>query len=305
MKNTQLYSSVKQVLDNYQVKTPLLGISNSNREETFIRQICDSIRRIEYIDVIKQRNVSPDRANPNNAIFDPLRGAIWHLQNGDINEACWLIFLFTHFGKHLRTNYALCKNFYGGLNSTNIWTWSNTTNDIAGMKLWLQSNKHLIKNDVYFGNHRKYQSLDAYKSSGTGATIESYVNLIGNDHNQFFNNVNNSVRNDKGLFFDYLYKLFSKNIIGFGRLAIFDYLTMIGKVGIINIEPNSPYIQNATGPKDGTKVLFDTPNATKNDLNDYLQDLAKALNRPFSMQILEDAVCNWQKQPDMYRYFKG
>ena len=29
------------------------------------------------------------------------------------------------------------------------------------------------------------------------------------------------------------------------------------------------------------------------------------LNLPFSMQILEDAVCNWQKSPDKFKPFRG
>jgi len=42
----------------------------------------------------------------------------------------------------------------------------------------------------------------------------------------------------------------------FGRTAKFDYLTMVGKLGLAAIEPGSTYMQGATGPLKGARLLF-------------------------------------------------
>ena len=42
----------------------------------------------------------------------------------------------------------------------------------------------------------------------------------------------------------------------FGRTARFDYLTMVGKLGLANIAPGSPYMVGATGPLKGAALLF-------------------------------------------------
>ena len=81
---------------------------------------------------------------------------------------------------------------------------------------------------------------------------------------------------------------------------------MLGKIGIVEVIPGSPYIQNSTGPKIGTSLLFGVPeNTSGKELNAYLQDFGNALDLPFAMQIVEDAVCNWQKNTNRYQHFSG
>jgi hypothetical protein len=45
-------------------------------------------------------------------------------------------------------------------------------------------------------------------------------------------------------------------VASFGRTARFDYLTMVGKLGLAGIEPGSTYMQGATGPFTGACLLF-------------------------------------------------
>lgn len=305
MKDQQLFDGIATKLRQYQFETPLPGLSSINHEESFIRQICDSIKRIKYIDRIKQRDINPNRIVPHHILFDPLRASIYHMQSGNIDEAFWLTFLFVHFGKNLRSGYDLLRNVYGKLGANTFWTWENVVNDIEGFRDWLDTNNATLKAKGSFGNHRKFQSLNAHSNAGTGATIESYVTLIGRNHRQFLESIDIEIANDPRELFDFLFKLFVSEVKGFARLAAFDYVTMIGKIGLATVEPRSPYIQKATGPKDGTKLLFGTPNATAEELNSFLKDLGDYLQIPFSMQVVEDAVCNWQKSPDRYRLFKG
>lgn len=91
----------------------------------------------------------------------------------------------------------------------------------------------------------------------------------------------------------------------FGRTGRFDYLTMLGKLGFANIIPDSPYVSEATGPMLGAKLLFGKP-ATKErkaTIDTWLIDLANYAG--IGMQELEDALCNWQKSPHLFKPFRG
>ncbi len=94
-------------------------------------------------------------------------------------------------------------------------------------------------------------------------------------------------------------------VISFGRTARFDYLCMLGKLGLAAIEPGSTYMDGATGPFDGAKLLFgnEAKGMTRRELDALLIDLGAALN--VGMQVIEDALCNWQKSPGKFKAFRG
>jgi hypothetical protein len=91
-------------------------------------------------------------------------------------------------------------------------------------------------------------------------------------------------------------------VVRFGRLARFDYLTMVGKLGLAPIEPGSAYMEGSTGPVRGAQLLFGV-HARAADLDAWLVELDGQLN--VGMQVLEDALCNWQKSPESFRPFRG
>lgn len=303
MKNSALYNDIKDRLDLYRSTVDLPGLDNPQAEKNFIGQFIDSHKRIEYIRVLRNRDLDEERKNPKSTLYDPLRAAILFSREGNNNEAVWNLLLYVHFGKNLKSNYGLCKAVYGKLGDEEIWDWVNINMDLNGFKLWLDENIAEIKSHGAFGNHRKYQSLKIDAKSGTYQTFESFLSIVDHDFDNFINSIPLSIRENKNLFFNYLFTRFV-NIVGFGRLAVFDFLCMIGKVGIVDIEPEHPYLGNS-GPVDGTKLLFDSDSKIK-DLNDYLTDLGRSFsNYPFVMQILEDCVCNWQKSPTRYKLFRG
>ncbi|MDB5281903.1 MAG: hypothetical protein JWO06_978, partial [Bacteroidota bacterium] len=107
--------------------------------------------------------------------------------------------------------------------------------------------------------------------------------------------------------FDALYNKMSA-VISFGRMGKFDYLAMIGKLSLAPIEPGSAYMLGATGPVPGGRLLFcgdENAHLTIPDLEALLINLNAHLNLFFGMQVLEDALCNWQKSPGDYKYFGG
>ena len=83
----------------------------------------------------------------------------------------------------------------------------------------------------------------------------------------------------------------------FGRLGRFDFLTMLGKLGIAPVQPGSAYLwHDASGPLAGAKLLLLGDADAKvpaRQLDAQLEDLDKHLK--VGMQTLEDALCNWQK----------
>ena len=91
-------------------------------------------------------------------------------------------------------------------------------------------------------------------------------------------------------------------IASFGRTARFDYLTMIGKLRLAPIEPDSTYMQSSTGPLRGARLLFGVQ-ASPAQLDQWLIKLDARLG--VGMQVLEDALCNWQKSPKEFIPFRG
>lgn len=241
-------------------------------------------------------------------MFDPLKAALLHFREGNIDEAYWLVFLFAHFGRHRKSDYLYARSVYGRLGQGGLWDWQSASSDPASFRKWLHDNQEgLDALPPGFGNHRKYESFDAYSDNGTGATVETYVAWIEppRSHQQIFDEAIAQAGGDGKKAFDALYKSMNK-VRRFGRLARFDYLAMIGKLGFAAIEPGSAYMGSATGPVDGAKLLLaGSPGAkiSSRELDDLLSRLDTYLS--VGKQALEDAVCNWQKSPVVFKSFRG
>lgn len=314
MRDKILYKELEEKLqifnDNHR---SLVGIKNNKCRDVFIQQLIDSIRRVKYVFTIAAKNNSDLRADPNSELFDPIKAAIIFRNKNMLGEACWLTFLSIHFGKNLQTGWRLVRDIYGGLGSKNHWTWVRTSSDPTRFKQWLADNYEELKNgDIprKFGNHRKYESLNPEVENNTGVIIESYINWIKppRDQQMFIQDIEKEIGNDPRDVFTYLYDSMDE-VIRFGRTAKFDYLTMLAKLGLASIEPKLVYLKDSTGPVKGAKLLFDGD--SKADISyDTLEKLLNILENELplgeiGMQVLEDALCNWQKSPDDYKYFGG
>ena len=276
-------------------------------KSVLIEQMLESIRRVRYVSVVNKRDISPLRADPNTDLFDPLKGAIYYHRRGDIDEACWMVFLFVHFGKNRVAGWRMARDVYGRVGGVQRWDWVRVSVDPAGFREWLNANVPTLRgaDGVVrgFGNHRKYQSLDAYSSTGTGAAVETYVNWVLNrgGHEALFLRAQSECNGHRRRTFDKLYQSMGE-VASFGRTARFDYLTMIGKLQLADIEPGSTYMDGATGPLTGGQFLFGSNQLTRREIDNLLICLDKYLN--VGMQVLEDSLCNWQKSPREFRPFR-
>jgi Alpha-glutamyl/putrescinyl thymine pyrophosphorylase clade 3 len=286
----------------------LQGIQMPATRAVFIEQIVESIRRIRYLAAIREKKLSNLCMDPSKDCFDPLKASILSLRQGKIDEAFWLVLLSVHFGKHRHAGWRLARNVYGCLRTEKHWDWERTSSDSTGFRDWLGANEAALKQDgVGFGNHRKYESLSSVSARGTGAVVESYLKWVGpmRTHQGLIEVAQIRVGTDPKLVFDDLYRSMDA-VISFGRTAKFDYLTMIGKIGLAAVEPGTPYLQGSTGPLKGARLLFGgtaEANLNAKDLDSRLVHLGAELN--VGMQVLEDALCNWQKSPGRFVAFRG
>lgn len=286
---------------------PLLGISSNENKECLIEQIIDSVRRIRFIRLIKDAEVSPININTESTLFDPLKGAVWYIHHGNVNEAFWLIFLSTHFGKNKSTGWNLTRAAYGGGKKKPVWTWEKVVNDPDAFLSWIDDNQEFLVESGNFGNHRKYESRNAYKPRGTGSAILSYINWIGPtfDHVEKFAEMTYQ-KSPRESFHQAYVEM--NQVETFGRTAKFDYLSMVGKLGLAPLEPGYCYFNGATGPLRGARLLLtNDPNSnlSAKRAEVIFSEIEKELGFYFGMQALEDSLCNWQKSPSKFEHFAG
>ena len=305
-----LAKDVASRLRKYSKKVRALpGLEAQLSLDAFVFQMIESVRRVRFVKEVGKRGISPQRKDPASELFDPIRAAILEFREENFEEACWLVFLFTHFGKNVRSEYRLLRDVYGGL-GTKRWTWKRISNDPFSFRQWLDANLTELRSGTVhraFGNHRKYQSLDPWKVNGTGAAFESYVAWIkeSSSHAALFEAAADETQDDPERAFKWLFKSMSA-VNSFGRTARFDYLSMIGKLELANIQPDSVHFGSATGPLDGARLLFCA--STQVDVSakqlEMLADQLATFLR-IDKQVMEDSLCNWQKSPNSPVRFRG
>lgn len=287
-------------------KRPIPGVQEPANRKALIEQILESVHRVSFVEKMRTRKLSGRRCDPTDQLFDPLKAAILQERHGNPEEAFWLVFLFVHFGKHRRAGWRYAREVYGCLGGGDPWNWARVSSDVAGFRAWLHAHQGELRRQGAprgFGNHRKYQSMDAYSPSGTGAAVETYVGWVNppRTHLQLMEQAYQRADLDPRKAFGDLYRSMSV-VASFGRMARFDYLTMVGKLGLAQIEPGSTFMQGSTGPLKGARMLFGE-NASAADLDAWLVELGAFLG--VGMQVLEDALCNWQKSPEKFVPFRG
>ncbi|MGN7727131.1 hypothetical protein ACTJIL_15100 [Luteimonas sp. 22616] len=285
----------------------LPGIEDFAGREALVEQMIESVRRIKFVTTVRARPLDARRTDPTSDIYDPVRAAIVFDKAGEVDEAAWQIFLSVHFGHSLTSKWRLPRDIYGRLGSGRLWGWREVSTGVLAFRMWLDANQATLKGGDgvvrRFGNHRKYTSLDAWKDNGTGDAVASYVEWVvaAGGHAALFNKAIAAAHGDPKETFGHLYDAMSV-VKSFGRIARFDYLTMVGKTQIAHIEPDSAHLAGATGPLTGAKLLF----GPGKRIADY-DRLARAFGNAIgvNMQVVEDSICNWQKSPLKFIPFRG
>lgn len=289
---------------------PLPGFSPSRRA-SLIWQLVDSSRVSMYVEHLRTASLSQQAANASNAWwFNPIKAAIIRHREGEVDEAFWIIFLLTHFGRNRRAGWRYVREVYGALGTGEPWSWPRVSADVTEFRDWLDANRQNLDDPTRphgFGNHRKYESIAGWTGAGTGSVVASYVAWVGDppEHRIRFGAAIAAAGNDPQAAFDILYKSMAA-VHRFGRLARFDYLTMIGRIRLADIHAGKAYLEGSTGPLRGARLLFQPAGGaalTVAALEAKAAALCAYLGVTFD--VFEDAVCNWQKSPAEFNRFRG
>lgn len=280
----------------------LKGLPDAATIDVLAMQFVASLRREDYYRQVQAKQVGGARADPNSPSFDAERAVAHHMQRGTIDEAGWLIFLMTYFARRADTGWRRLQDVYGRLGA-GMWDWASVSPDPASFYQWLDANWQNIGGT--FGNHRKYESLRPTANRAMRKVVGDYVAWIGpGGHAAYFANAVRAAGNNPHTIFDHLYE--SLKVASFGRLAKFDYLSLVGRYGLAPISAGEAYLDGATGPRRGARLLVDG-NATSATGNIALQTALDALDGGLNvgMAVMEDALCNWQKSPRRFVHYKG
>jgi Alpha-glutamyl/putrescinyl thymine pyrophosphorylase clade 3 len=297
----QLAQLENGLLNFSQNETHLAGAQDPVARCVLAKQMIASLRRLDYTAIIKTRDINSDRANPDSDLFDPERAALLHARGGNLDEAIWLIFLSTHFGKHGRHSWRMLRDVYSGLGD-GTWTWARVSARPEAFREWLRAKNGFIRGA--FGNHRKYETLNPDSRSSTAIVVESFVHLCHPSPRGYFNALTHATGNDPKEIFDAAYR--GLTIARFGRLAKFDFLALLGRLDLAPVKPGSAYLRGATGPLRGVRLLVDGDAGSRtsaDQLDGVLQRLDLILD--VGMQVMEDSICNWQKSPKRFVHFRG
>jgi hypothetical protein len=294
-----------QVLDRLRscmAATKLQGLSSNERIESFVYQIVASLRREDYYQIVRSRPVSILRTNPHYNSFNAEAAVAYHVSCGNDEEAYWLIFLMTCFGKNLHSGWDRLRDFYGACGA-DIWSWARVASSQYEVLAWYD--KHWAGIGGAFGNHRKYETLNPKSCRSFRVALIDYCNLVSVDGQAaFFKRIVRRSGNNPEKIFQLAFD--SLHVTSFGRLAKFDYLTLVNRFGLAPLSAGHAYLQGATGPTRGAKLLFDDNVNSRTKLSE-LQKKLDTLDQflEVGMVVLEDSLCNWQKSPDKFLHFRG
>jgi len=258
------------------------------------RQTIDSIRRIDVYNSYKKRAL---QAVNNKLEFIHTSNPFVLAQRSDLDEInkVWVLYVATYFGKSNKSKWELFNRATFD-NSGSIMLFENIQKDLD--KYFIHLSSFDFFDGCAYSNHRKFT---AKRLTGEKGVIESMKYFVKNI-DQY------SVKNKMD--FHSIYEL-SQKIPNFGRLAAFDFSSSLVKCGLNIEEPQSMYAEHSTGPLDAIGLLLrltnnDSSSKSKIKLSSDLMKWFIENTRIFMTgQVLEDAICNWQKNTSSYVRYSG
>lgn len=282
-----------EVLWTKALKDILNGKIQSDVLNILARQSYDSIRRIEIYKTYKVR--AENAFNEDRTFFDTSNPFVL-AQRPDLNiqNKIWVLYLATYFGKSEDSGWELFNRSSFRLNELILL--DEIFQDREKYFDYLKSFDFFA--NTKFSNHRKYTKKALIGNKGLLQSMDYILDNIG------------EFCNDEKFDFHDVYKMAGK-IPNFGRLASFDFTSTLVKCGLNVGEPKSMYANHSTGPLFALRLLLKLTNSSvsekaQKDLSISLVEWFDDHSDIFMVgQVLEDAICNWQKNTKKYILYKG
>ena len=261
---------------------------------TLARQTNDSIRRIELYKSYRERAI---HAVNKGLDFNHTSIPFVLAQRSDLsqNNRLWILYLATYFGKSNQSGWELFKRATFDRKKS-IMLFQDIQKDRDEYFRCLASFDFF--DGCSYSNHRKFTAKRLTGEKGVFESMEYFVKNI--------NQYSFGYRID----FHSIYKGAQK-IPNFGRLGAFDFASSLVKCGFDVAEPESMYGENSTGPLNAIGLLLRLTNGDSSQkaklqlCSDLMEWFQKNSNIFMVGQVLEDAVCNWQKNPSTYIWYRG
>ena len=276
------------------IDVTLSGSIQKRKLHILAKQTYDSIRRIGIYENYKERAIL---ASEQGLPFKHTSNPFILSQRTDLNlrDKAWIIYLATYFGKSDKSKWTLFNRAAFDLDELLI-DFNQVSTDVD------RYFKHLSSFDFFEGcdysNHRKFTAKNLIKDNGVFQSMEYVVKNI------------DDFAEATAIKFHDMY-LMAKRIPNFGRLAAFDFSSSMVKCGFDVKEPISMYAEHSTGPLKALGLLLrltgnQDSTRSRNQLSSDLVEWFSRNSKVFMVgQVLEDLICNWQKNTMDYIRYMG
>lgn len=231
-----------------------------------------------------------DVADPSEIDFNPMAAAAWYHFRQETDEACWLLFLRSYIGRHVKQNWNLLRAIYGGSTDGKEWTWKQVSKDGEIFRDWLLHHQDGLAKNGSMGEAHKYVAFTSEKASKMGRDIQSYIRWVKSEgsHQELLTKSVNISKEQPAVAFHHLYQSMIEQV-KVKKSINFNYLSLIGAIGLARVEPEKPYLNDLLFSKIGARWLFGSDKTNKiptNELNDMVISLARHLEIPFGIPVL-------------------
>lgn len=267
---------------------------DGNKLNILAKQTFDSIRRIQIYETYRIKAQEAVKSKKN---FIYTSNPFVLAQRSDIysQNKIWIIYLATYFGKSNTSKWELF-NRATFQKDQSIIKFDQINTDLDDYFNYLSSFDFF--QDCTYSNHRKYTAKKLVGSKGLFKSMEYFTNNI------------ELYSSEDEMEFNEMY-LLSQKIPNFGRLGGFDFTCSLAKCKFNIREPKSMYADHSTGPLQALELLLkltnnNTSKASQKQLSSDLTDWFLNNSKIFMTgQVLEDAICNWQKNIVKYIRYTG
>jgi hypothetical protein len=268
-----------------QLRAELPGIADDCALIAFAEQLAATQVSLDQFRAWVEATAGDDgMSSPADPEWSAYRAILALRYQGDLEEANWLAFLSIHIGPG-PDDWNSVRTVYAGMGDGFL-TWRRVTDDPGALGGWHARHRDQLAR-LRFSNHRKFESWKTFED-----VVRSYVGGVrqetgGSQQDLFDGGTLSAADNFERLRSQLTF------IYRFGRLAVYDFLCLLGELGLYALAPGHVYLEGATGPLNGARQLFGKSKESASILDERAVQLAKTIG--VSVATMEDALCNWQK----------